>query len=51
VTQLSTSRIPGGFHRENSAGERRQLNYAIGGTGPAVVLLHGYPQTCTCGGR
>jgi len=21
------------------------LNYAIGGTGPAVVLPHGYPQT------
>src|SRR6185437_6982205 len=45
VTQLSTSRIPGGFTEKTAQVNGVTLNYATGGTGPAVVLLHGYPQT------
>src|SRR5258706_4055923 len=45
VTQLSTSRIPGGFTEKTARVNGVTLNYATGGTGPAVVLLHGYPQT------
>jgi hypothetical protein len=43
VTQLSTSRIPGGFTEKTARVNGVTLNYATGGTGPAVVLLHGYP--------
>jgi len=45
MTQLSTSKIPGGFTEKTAQVDGVTLNYAIGGTGPAVVLLHGYPQT------
>src|SRR6202042_3907639 len=45
VTQLSTSRIPGGFTEKTARVNGVTLNYATGGAGPAVVLLHGYPQT------
>jgi pimeloyl-ACP methyl ester carboxylesterase len=45
MTQLSTSEIPGGFTENTAQVNGVTLNYAIGGTGPAVVLLHGYPQT------
>ena len=45
MTQLSTSRIPGGFTEKTAQVNGVTLNYATGGTGPAVVLLHGYPQT------
>ena len=45
MTQLSTSRIPGGFTEKTARVNGVTLNYATGGTGPAVVLLHGYPQT------
>src|SRR4029078_8245403 len=45
VTRLSTARIPGGFTEKTVRVNGVTLNYATGGTGPAVVLLHGYPQT------
>ena len=45
VTQLSTSRIPDGFTEKTARVNGVTLNYVTGGTGPAVVLLHGYPQT------
>src|SRR2546430_5918163 len=45
MTQLSTSEIPGGFTEKTARVNGVTLNYATGGTGPAVVLLHGYPQT------
>ena len=45
MTQLSTSRIPGGFTEKTARVNGVTLNYATGGTGPAVLLLHGYPQT------
>ena len=45
MTQLSTSRIPDGFTEKTARVNGVTLNYATGGTGPAVVLLHGYPQT------
>jgi pimeloyl-ACP methyl ester carboxylesterase len=45
VTQLSTSKIPEGFAEKTAQVNGVTLNYATGGTGPAVVLLHGYPET------
>jgi alpha-beta hydrolase superfamily lysophospholipase len=36
---------PWRVHRETARVNGVTLNYASGGTGPAVVLLHGYPQT------
>ena len=45
MTQLSTSTIPDGFTEKTARVNGVTLNYATGGTGPAVVLLHGYPQT------
>ena len=45
MTQLSTTRIPEGFTEKTVQANGITLNYAIGGTGPAVLLLHGYPQT------
>ena len=47
MTQLSTSRIPGGFTEKTARVNGVTLNYATGGTGPAVVLLHGYPASGT----
>lgn len=35
-----------GFHYQTLPGEQGiDLNVAVGGTGPALVLLHGFPQT------
>jgi pimeloyl-ACP methyl ester carboxylesterase len=45
MTQLSTTEIPAGFTPKTAKANGVTLNYAIGGAGPAVVLLHGYPQT------
>jgi pimeloyl-ACP methyl ester carboxylesterase len=45
MTQLSTSQIPGGFTENTVQVNGITLSYAAAGTGPAVVLLHGYPQT------
>src|SRR5690349_5447397 len=45
VTQLSRSKIPDGFAEKTAQANGITLNYAIGGAGPAVVLVHGYPQT------
>ncbi|WP_203897320.1 alpha/beta fold hydrolase [Virgisporangium aliadipatigenens] len=40
-----TLTIPGFTYRRVPAAEGVALNVAIGGHGPAVVLLHGFPQT------
>ena len=45
MTQLSTSKIPDGFAEKTARANGITLNYAMGGAGPTVVLLHGYPQT------
>ena len=45
MTQLSTSKIPDGFAEKTARVNGITLNYAMGGAGPTVVLLHGYPQT------
>ena len=45
MTQLSTTKIPEGFTEKTAQANGITLNYAIGGTGPTVLLLHGYPQT------
>lgn len=36
--------VPGFEHRDAQLGQTR-LHYVIGGQGPAVVLLHGFPET------
>ena len=45
MTQLSTSKIPAGFTERTAQANGLTVNYAIAGAGPALVLLHGYPQT------
>ena len=45
MPQLPTSTIPAGFTEHAAEANGIRLNYARGGCGPALVLLHGYPQT------
>jgi pimeloyl-ACP methyl ester carboxylesterase len=45
MPQLPTSTIPVGFTENAAQANGIRLNYARGGQGPALVLLHGYPQT------
>ncbi|MDG9700749.1 alpha/beta fold hydrolase [Streptomyces sp. DH37] len=40
-----TPAIPGFDHRRVPVADGVSLNTAIGGSGPAIVLLHGFPQT------
>ncbi|GLY26799.1 alpha/beta hydrolase [Kineosporia sp. NBRC 101731] len=40
--------IPGFDYRRIEGAEGVHLNVAVGGAGPAVVLLHGFPQTHLC---
>src|ERR1700734_933447 len=42
---LDTSRLPAGFQETTQEVNGVTINYAIGGAGPALGLLHGYPQT------
>ena len=42
---LTASKVPDGFVEKTSQVNGIAMNYAVGGTGPTVVLLHGYPQT------
>ncbi|MFD4542701.1 alpha/beta fold hydrolase [Streptomyces bauhiniae] len=37
--------LPSGFARRSADVNGTQLSYLYGGSGPAVVLLHGWPQT------
>ena len=39
---------PAGFERQSAAVNGTALSYLIGGSGPLVVLLHGWPQTSAC---
>jgi pimeloyl-ACP methyl ester carboxylesterase len=41
----TTERLPPGFVEKAAKVDGVKLNYKIGGTGPVVVLLHGYTQT------
>ena len=45
MPQLTTSRVPVGFVEATVPANGITLNYVRGGTGPTLVLLHGYPQT------
>ena len=44
VTEVPT-RLPKGFKETSANVNGVKINYKIGGTGPVVVLLHGYAQT------
>jgi cephalosporin-C deacetylase-like acetyl esterase len=39
------SRLPKGFTEKSAKVNGVRINYQIGGSGPVVVLLHGYTQT------
>ncbi|WP_380163400.1 alpha/beta fold hydrolase [Jannaschia sp. R86511] len=39
------ARVPSGFTEQSIQLEGVRLNYVRGGSGPTLVLLHGYPQT------
>ena len=45
MPQLTTSRVPVGFAEATAPANGITINYVRGGTGPTLVLLHGYPQT------
>ncbi|MEV8114107.1 alpha/beta hydrolase [Streptomyces xiamenensis] len=40
-----TQSIPGFAYQRVAVADRVELNVAVGGSGPPVVLLHGFPQT------
>jgi pimeloyl-ACP methyl ester carboxylesterase len=40
-----TEQLPAGFTEKSTAVNGVRISYKIGGTGPAVVLLHGYTET------
>jgi pimeloyl-ACP methyl ester carboxylesterase len=42
---LTTSRVPADFSETTAYANGITINYVRGGTGPTLVLLHGYPQT------
>ncbi|MGW5055299.1 alpha/beta fold hydrolase [Actinokineospora sp. NPDC004072] len=43
--EASPARLAGGFYQGSVAVEGTVLNYVRGGSGPPLVLLHGWPQT------
>jgi pimeloyl-ACP methyl ester carboxylesterase len=45
MPQLTTSAVPAGFTEAAAQANGITVNYVRGGSGPTVVLLHGYPQT------
>jgi pimeloyl-ACP methyl ester carboxylesterase len=45
MTQLTRSAVPAGFTEAAAQANGITVNYVRGGSGPTVVLLHGYPQT------
>src|SRR3954454_3898764 len=45
MPQLTTSRVPTGFAEATAPANGITMNYVRGGTGPTLLLVHGYPQT------
>jgi pimeloyl-ACP methyl ester carboxylesterase len=45
MPQLTTSRVPIGFVEATAPASGITINYVRGGTGPTLLLVHGYPQT------
>ncbi|MGK3944890.1 alpha/beta hydrolase [Streptomyces caeruleatus] len=43
--QPSGEQLPAGFSRHKTRVAGTGINYVIGGHGPTLVLIHGYPQT------
>ena len=43
--RVATETLPDGFTRNHAEANGTQLSYLIGGEGPPVLLLHGWPQT------
>ncbi|MGL5850917.1 MAG: alpha/beta fold hydrolase, partial [Phycicoccus sp.] len=41
------TRVPAGFTEHRTRVGEVRLNYVVGGRGPTLVLLHGYPQNWT----
>ncbi|MFC5187413.1 alpha/beta fold hydrolase [Actinomadura harenae] len=45
AVDASAEQLPGGFSEHRAEVGDVGLNYVIGGHGPTLVLIHGYPQT------
>src|SRR3954462_11530318 len=45
MPKLTTSRVPNGFAEATAPANGITMSYVRGGTGPTLVLVHGYPQT------
>ncbi|MGY5032964.1 alpha/beta fold hydrolase [Streptomyces sp. 900116325] len=45
TTATSAEQMPAGFSEHKSQAAGIGINYVIGGHGPTLVLIHGYPQT------
>jgi pimeloyl-ACP methyl ester carboxylesterase len=43
-TEAAVARLGGGFASATATANGTELHYVRGGTGPALVLLHGFPQ-------
>lgn len=42
---MPNEELPAGFTRQKVSVSEVGIDYVIGGSGPTLVLLHGYPQT------
>ncbi|GAB6903343.1 alpha/beta fold hydrolase [Kineosporia succinea] len=45
ASSLPDSRLPAGFAARDAQVNGIRMHYVVGGSGPTLVLLHGYPQT------
>jgi pimeloyl-ACP methyl ester carboxylesterase len=45
ATASTVDEVPAGFSRRTQSTDAVTIDYVIGGNGPTLVLLHGYPQS------